>query len=170
MCTHLGNEASVGQVPHAWSMHGKFWRIWRVHTLLSMSMEIRRVGWHRQIYIFKQQFLKHFEEKLNERENADAESRWKSVERDKTTNEEGLSRELVWLVSQIRFLMNSFWNLGVFQSNVSGLIHFLWFSSLLLLPLPSSNHLLYRSLPGMCKRTLMLIYLGLVLTHVISWC
>ena len=81
-------------------------------------MEIRKVGWYRQIYILKQQFLKHLEEELNERGNASAENRRKIVERDYTRNEDDMSTEFVWLASQIWFLVNYFWNMGVFQSNV----------------------------------------------------
>ena len=83
-----------------------------------MLMEIRKVGWYRQIYILKQQFLKHLEEELNERGNASAENRRKIVERDYTRNEDDMSTEFVWLASQIWFLVNYFWNMGVFQSNV----------------------------------------------------
>ena len=83
-----------------------------------MLMEIRKVGWYRQIYILKQQFLQHLEEELNERGNASAENRRKIVERDYTRNEDDMSTEFVWLASQIWFLVNYFWNMGVFQSNV----------------------------------------------------
>ena len=83
-----------------------------------MLMEIRKVGWYRQIYILKQQFLQHLEEELNERGNASAENRRKIVERDYTRNEDDMSTEFVWLASQICFLVNYFWNMGVFQSNV----------------------------------------------------
>ena len=83
-----------------------------------MPMEMRKVGWYRQIYISKQQFLKHLEEELKERENAGAENGWKTVERDYTRSEDDRSTRFVWLASQIWFLVNYFWNPGVFQSNV----------------------------------------------------